>query len=95
MTNNFNKKNLVRIISNDTGYSYLYSEKLINDLLKCIVKNISHENVNLKNFGNFKTYLKKERVGRNPKTKEEFLINQRKVIKFTPSKIFSAYINNF
>ena len=39
------------------------------------MKNINQEKyLNLKNIGTFKIINKKERIGRNPKTKEEFYI---------------------
>ena len=37
---------------------------------------------------------KRERIGRNPKTKEEAKISSRKIIKFKPSTIFKNKINN-
>ena len=37
---------------------------------------------------------KASRIGRNPKTKEEFYISSRNVITFKASKILLKYINN-
>jgi integration host factor subunit alpha len=37
---------------------------------------------------------KKERIGRNPKTKNVAIITSRKVVKFKPSLIFKEKINN-
>ena len=37
---------------------------------------------------------KKRRVGRNPKTKIEVMINERNVITFKPSKGILSYLNN-
>ena len=39
------------------------------------------------------TRKKKERIGRNPKTKEEVIIQERNVILFKPSKEFKKMIN--
>ena len=39
--------------------------------------------------------LKKQRIGRNPKTKEKKIISERKVILFKPSKEFKKKLNNY
>jgi len=41
----------------------------------------------------FTVRKKKERIGRNPKTKEEKIIKERNVVLFKPSKEFKKYIN--
>ena len=92
------KKNITkRIIAKDlslkTGYSISISKKLIDDLILCITKSIKMEKLNLKNLGTFKIINKKERIGRNPKTKEQFIITARKTISFIPSKKISKELN--
>ena len=92
------KKNITkRIIAKDlslkTGYSISISKKLIDDLILCIIESIKMEKLNLKNLGTFKIINKKERIGRNPKTKEQFVITARKTISFIPSKKISKKIN--
>ena len=83
---NLTKLVLSKILSNKFGFSELYSKKLINDLIKIISHNIIAGNFNLKNVGTFKIINKKQRIGRNPKTKEEFIIAARKSLIFVPSK---------
>lgn len=39
--------------------------------------------------------MKKERIGRNPKTKEEKIIKERNVITFKASKKLRNYINDY
>ena len=92
--NNFTKENLIKDLSKKTGYSLSLSKKIINDLIKIILENTKSGNLNLKNLGSFKIIHKKKRVGRNPKTKEEFLISSRKSISFTPAKKISNKIKN-
>ena len=46
---------------------------------------LSGETVKLSGFGTFSTRIKRERMGRNPKTGESVLIPQRRVINFKPS----------
>ena len=90
---NFNKDNLYKLLSEKTGFSLLLSKKIINDLIEIIIKEIKEENFNLVNLGKFKIILKKDRLGRNPKTKQTFIINKRKSISFTASKNFSQFLN--
>ena len=82
---NFKKIDLAKKLSDKTGYSINFSKKLINDIVEIIVLNIKKDNFSLKNIGSFKKKDKKERIGRNPKTKEEFIIHSRKSISFTSS----------
>ncbi len=84
--NNLTKIDLINKLSIVTGYSKIFSGKLINDIIEIILLNIKSDNFQLKNIGSFKLIFKKERIGRNPKTKEEFIITPRKQISFTPSK---------
>ena len=93
MKNSYQKKDISKDLSNKTGYSNLFSKELINTLLKILIYNIKAGQLNLKNFGSFKLINKSERVGRNPKTKEKFIISARKAIKFVPSKKIKVFIN--
>ena len=90
---NFNKDNFYKLLSEKTGFSVLLSKKIINDLIKIIIKEIKKENFNLINLGKFKIIAKKNRLGRNPKTKQTFIINKRKSISFIASKNFSQLLN--
>ena len=86
LKNSLTKASLINDLSVQTGLSSNLSKKIINDLIEIITKNIIKGNLNIKNVGSFKIKNKKERVGRNPKTKEEFIIHSRISISFKPSK---------
>ena len=90
---NYQKRDAAKYLSKKTGYSVSYSKKLINILILCLKKNICDGKLILKNFAIFETYEKKQRVGRNPKTKEEFIIKSRKSLKFKPSKYINSLLN--
>jgi len=90
---NFNKLDLVNNLSQKTGFSKNYSRKLVNDLIEIIIQNIKVGDFNLKSIGSFKIVSKNSRLGRNPKTKEEFLISARKSISFKPSKRISKELD--
>tara|TARA_A100001015_G_scaffold12260_1_gene14482 strand:+ start:1446 stop:1736 length:291 start_codon:yes stop_codon:yes gene_type:complete len=86
LNNNLKKIDIIKNLSNKIGFSQNISKKIVNDLIDIIIENIKNDNMNLKNIGNFKLIIKKERLGRNPKTKEEFTITPRKSVSFTASK---------
>ena len=70
------------------------SENLIDDFFLTITDNIINEKkLKISNFGTFIIREKKKRIGRNPKTKEERFISERKVILFKPSKTFKNIVN--
>ena len=93
--NNIRKIDIIKNLSSQTGFSLSFSKKIINDLIDIISYEIKKNTLNLKNIGSFKIVEKKKREGRNPKTKEKFLISARRSITFTPSKKMSENINKF
>ena len=76
------------------GVSVSLSKKLTEDLLEILSNKIKDNDLNLKNVGSFRIIYKKDRIGRNPKTKEEFIIRSRKSISFTASKNLIEKMNN-
>ena len=76
------------------GFSKKINETLIDDIFEIILKNIiRYKKVKISKFGTFSLRTKKQRVGRNPKTKEVKIISERNVILFKASKEFKEYIN--
>tara|TARA_E500000178_G_scaffold297966_1_gene304909 strand:- start:402 stop:695 length:294 start_codon:yes stop_codon:yes gene_type:complete len=90
---NLKKKDLVKNLSFNTGFSFNYSKKIVNDFIDILIENITKGNFKLKNVGSFKIIYKKERIGRNPKTKEKHIITARKSISFLSSKNISEKLN--
>ena len=91
--NNFTKEDIVKNITKKTGYPFKFTKKIIDDLLYILTLNIRDGGINLKNIGSFKLIKKKERIGRNPKTKEKYLISARKSLSFTASKNLLNIVN--
>ena len=76
------------------GFSKAISENLFDDIFDIILKNIiNHKRVKISKFGTFELRTKKQRIGRNPKTKQEKIISERNVILFKASKEFKKFIN--
>tara|TARA_Y100000591_G_C21669264_1_gene612049 strand:+ start:630 stop:914 length:285 start_codon:yes stop_codon:yes gene_type:complete len=91
--NSYTKKDIISYTSSKTGFSKRFCEKLVNEITKIIAVKIKKNNFTLKNIGSLKKVFKKQRLGRNPKTKEEFIITSRYSIKFAPSKNLISKLN--
>ena len=95
MRNTLTRSEIAHAVHLEIGLSRNESSKLVEDVIEkmteCFVKG---ENVKLSSFGTFSVRSKKERIGRNPKTKEIKIISPRNVILFKPSKEFKKLINN-
>ena len=94
MIKNINRKCLSNKIHKNIGFSKIISENILNDIFSIIKSNFNNVlKIKIKKFGTFSKKRKKERLGRNPKTKEEKLIFERNVITFKPSFFFRKKIN--
>ena len=92
---NLTKKDIVNSIYMQIGFSKKISETLLEDIFQIILKNIINENkVKISKFGTFILRKKKQRIGRNPKTKQNAIISERNVILFKASKDLKKFINN-
>ena len=91
--NNLTKKDISINLSKKKGFSVLHSKKIIDNLIIVFIKNLLKKDLILKNIGTFKVINKKERIGRNPKTKEVFVIKTRKSISFKTSKRLNKILN--
>ena len=77
------------------GFSKKVSETILEDVFQMILENlIKHKKVKIAKFGTFILRKKNQRIGRNPKTKEEKIITERNVILFKASREFKKTINS-
>ena len=91
---NLRRIDLAKIISQKKGFPLLFSKQLIDNLIDVLIFSVSKNKLNLKNIGTFNILKKNSRLGRNPKTRQEFIITARKSISFKPSKTLLKKINN-
>ena len=92
---NFTRKELSHNIFKRIGFSKNFASVIVDDFFETMIQHlIKFEKIKISSFGTFQVINKKERIGRNPKTKIEAKISSRKVIKFKPSKILKKKINN-
>ena len=92
---NLTKKDVINSIYMQIGYSKNILDVILDDILKLIINNLKKKKkVKISNFGTFEIRYKKQREGRNPKTKEVKLISERHVVLFKPSNDFKKFVNN-
>ena len=87
------KKEISKIIHLESGTSKAYTSEITDDLIHILKDFIKIKDLNIKNFGSFKIVNKKERIGRNPKNKIDFVIKARRSLTFKPAKKFNSKIN--
>ena len=91
---NFTRKDLSNQIYRNIGFSKNVSSKIIDNFFETLILEIIKSNkVKISTFGTFDVLKKKERIGRNPKTKVEAKISSRKVVKFKPSELLKKKLN--
>jgi len=85
---------IAKQLSIEFGIAYTSIYKKIDKILEIWGYMMIDSNISINYIGSFKINKKNERIGRNPKTKEEKEISKRDVILFKPSKEFREYLNN-
>ena len=76
------RETIAKQISIEFGLAYSTVYKKIDKILEIWSNEMITYNLSISNIGSFKIKNKNERIGRNPKTKDEYLIKSRKVISF-------------
>ena len=88
------KKELAQNLSDQTELSFADAKKFVDLFFDTIKEQLnSGKTVKLSGFGTFDIVQTKERVGRNPKTMEEFPIPSKRKVKFTLSPKVKKSIN--
>ena len=91
---NYTRKDLSNNVHQNIGFSKNISSLIIDDFFESLVSElIKFNKIKISSFGTFEVVHKKERIGRNPKTKVEAKIVARKVVKFIPSKAIKEKLN--
>jgi len=86
------KKDIVKNISSKTLLSSKDSLKILDCFLS-ILKNNKNKNIKVAKFGAFLLINTPKRIGRNPKTKEEYEIAARKKLSFKASNKIKSLLN--
>ena len=87
------KKNIAKNISAKITISQLESLLLLNTFIELIKNNTKNSTLKIASFGTFITKKTPKRIGRNPKTKQEFQISESSKLKFFASNKLKKFIN--
>ena len=91
---NFTREDIAESLHTEFGLTKKDCIIFVNDIIDIIIEGLKTKGyVKIHNFGSFKVFRKKSRIGRNPKTMEYVMISERNVLKFKPSKMTIDHIN--
>ena len=88
----FGKKDIVKNISSKALFSSKLNSLFLEAFLSFIKQNKRHQ-IKLSKFGTFYSHNSPARIGRNPKTKEEFKILSSKKLAFKASNKVKSILN--
>ena len=86
------KKDIVYNISSKTFLSSKDSSKILESFI-AILKKHKNKNIKIAKFGSFLLINTPKRIGRNPKTKEEYEIKARTKFSFKASNKIKSFLN--
>ena len=89
----FGKKDIVKNISSKALFSSTTSNLFLNAFLDLIKEN-KRKKIKISKFGTYYLHKSPARIGRNPKTKEEFKIPASEKLAFKSSNKVKIVINN-
>ena len=83
-----NKNELALQMTKGTGGTKNEALKVIDAMVKVVAEELKKKEgkLTLVGFGTFKTIVKKEKKGRNPRTGKEIIIPKKRVVKFLAGK---------
>lgn len=94
MTKTIKKKDIAHQIHRQVGIPCQEAVLIIDEVLHQMTETLAQgKKVKLSSFASFVPHDKKKRIGRNPKTLQEAVITQRKVVLFKPSYQLKRKVN--
>ena len=87
------KKDIINNISSKAQINKHTSKIIFNIFTGIILDESRSKTVKVSNFGSFIRRSTPKRLGRNPQTKEEFIITSRTKLYFKPSNVVKELIN--
>ena len=89
-----NKAEIVSRICEKNGISGTDATNILEAMFEIIKASLGRgEKVKITHFGNFTVRTKNPRTVRNPRTGEEIVISERKVLRFSPSPAMKKAVN--
>ncbi|MCU7611237.1 integration host factor subunit alpha [Anaplasma capra] len=94
MAQTLTRARLADMINREIGISREDALVLVGEILDEMVSSLVKGGLlKISSFGTFKVLKKKERIGRNPKTLEQFVVKERNTVTFCPSVTMKRMIN--
>ena len=91
---NLTKKHLSATLKKELKLSVDISDSLVDEFFQAIKMTLrSQKNLKLSGFGSFETYITKERIGRNPKSMENYRIPAQNKVRFSPTSKAKYFLN--
>ena len=90
---NISKANIVKSITKKSKLSALEAKDILESLLLLIKNKSKSRLVKLSGFGSFSYKKTPKRLGRNPKTKDSYIIPEINKLNFKPSNKIKDKIN--
>jgi|TARA_X000001036_G_scaffold293517_1_gene272758 nucleoid DNA-binding protein len=87
------KKTIAKNISSKIKISEIESSSILNSFINAIKTHSVNSNIKIPSFGTFIVKKTPQRIGRNPKTKEEFVIPSRSKLTLAASEKLKKIIN--
>ena len=88
-----NKKSIAKLISSELNLKLSLSNKIIDAFIDIIKKGSKEKKIKISRFGTFYKHKTPKRIGRNPKTKESYIIAPMKKITFKSSHKLRKLMN--
>ena len=90
---NFTKKSIIKKISKKSSVSPGVASSILESFLLLIKEKTKLKLVKLSGFGSFNFKKTPKRIGRNPKTKDSYIISVQNKLNFKPSGKIKRDIN--
>jgi len=91
---NLTKKDLSKILKKELRLSVDTSDSFVDEFFQSIKATLrSKKNIKLSGFGSFEIFTTKERMGRNPKSMENFKIPSHNKVRFSPTSKAKYFLN--
>lgn len=87
------KNDIVRTLAEKYELEIASTRRVVQGTLDMVLESlIRGDKIELRNFGVFEVIQRKGRIARNPKSRQEVYIPERKVVKFKPGKLMEEKI---
>lgn len=89
-----NKAELIASVAEKSDITRKDADKALSAVLETIIEAVAAgDKVQIVGFGTFEQRIRKERIGRDPRTREEITIPESKVPAFKPGKAFKETVD--